>query len=77
MPRLACSLVPAQAVPSAQSSASQEAQSESDSQTTNMGDKMQTFNEDQIEDFKEVFQLFDTKGDGCIQVTIMPANIRM
>merc|ERR1712025_678400 len=26
-------------------------------------------NEDQIEDFKELFQLFDTKGDGCIQVS--------
>merc|ERR1739845_57656 len=26
------------------------------------------FTEDQVEDFKEVFQLFDTKGDGQIQV---------
>jgi len=25
------------------------------------------FTEDQVEDFKEVFQLFDTKGDGLIQ----------
>merc|ERR1712117_791009 len=31
--------------------------------------KDQGFTEDQIEDFKEVFQLFDTKGDGLIQVT--------
>jgi len=31
--------------------------------------KDQGFSEDQIEDFKEVFQLFDTKGDGLIQVT--------
>jgi len=30
--------------------------------------KDQGFSEDQIEDFKEVFQLFDTKGDGLIQV---------
>ena len=30
--------------------------------------KDQGFTEDQIEDFKEVFQLFDTKGDGLIQV---------
>merc|ERR1711997_1177219 len=30
--------------------------------------KDQGFSEDQIEDFKEVFQLFDTKGDGRIQV---------
>ena len=31
--------------------------------------KDQGFSEDQIEDFKEVFQLFDTKGDGLIQVS--------
>merc|ERR1712122_382761 len=31
--------------------------------------KDQGFTEDQIEDFKEVFQLFDTKGDGLIQVS--------
>merc|ERR1711970_526161 len=31
--------------------------------------KDQGFTEDQVEDFKEVFQLFDTKGDGLIQVT--------
>merc|ERR1712117_625116 len=30
--------------------------------------KDQGFTEDQVEDFKEVFQLFDTKGDGLIQV---------
>ena len=30
--------------------------------------KEQGFTEDQVEDFKEVFQLFDTKGDGLIQV---------
>merc|ERR1712126_169735 len=35
----------------------------------NMPAKDQGFTEDQIEDFKEVFQLFDTKGDGLIQVT--------
>ena len=34
----------------------------------NMPAKDQGFTEDQIEDFKEVFQLFDTKGDGLIQV---------
>merc|ERR1712098_895644 len=33
-----------------------------------MPEKTQGFTEDQVEDFKEVFQLFDTKGDGCIQV---------
>ena len=33
--------------------------------------KDQGFTEDQIEDFKEVFQLFDTKGDGLIQVRIV------
>ena len=33
-----------------------------------MPSKDQGFTEDQIEDFKEVFQLFDTKGDGLIQV---------
>ena len=33
-----------------------------------MPTKDQGFTEDQIEDFKEVFQLFDTKGDGLIQV---------
>ena len=32
--------------------------------------KDQGFTEDQIEDFKEVFQLFDTKGDGLIQVRL-------
>ena len=32
--------------------------------------KDQGFSEDQIEDFKEVFQLFDTKGDGLIQVRV-------
>merc|ERR1711971_1055552 len=31
--------------------------------------KDQGFTEDQVEDFKEVFQLFDTKGDGLIQVS--------
>ena len=36
--------------------------------TLNMPAKDQGFTEDQIEDFKEVFQLFDTKGDGLIQV---------
>merc|ERR1711909_169968 len=35
----------------------------------NMPAKDQGFTEDQVEDFKEVFQLFDTKGDGLIQVT--------
>merc|ERR1712218_392859 len=34
-----------------------------------MPEKDQGFSEDQIEDFKEVFQLFDTKGDGLIQVS--------
>merc|ERR1712058_140849 len=34
-----------------------------------MPEKTQGFTEDQVEDFKEVFQLFDTKGDGLIQVT--------
>merc|ERR1712243_441924 len=34
-----------------------------------MPSKDQGFTEDQIEDFKEVFQLFDTKGDGLIQVS--------
>merc|ERR1712192_387039 len=34
-----------------------------------MSEKTQGFTEDQVEDFKEVFQLFDTKGDGLIQVT--------
>ena len=33
-----------------------------------MPEKTQGFTEDQVEDFKEVFQLFDTKGDGLIQV---------
>ena len=33
-----------------------------------MPPKDQGFTEDQVEDFKEVFQLFDTKGDGLIQV---------
>merc|ERR1712198_376990 len=33
-----------------------------------MPTKDQGFTEDQVEDFKEVFQLFDTKGDGLIQV---------
>merc|ERR1711882_5749 len=33
-----------------------------------MPSKDQGFTEDQVEDFKEVFQLFDTKGDGLIQV---------
>jgi len=33
-----------------------------------MPGKDQGFTEDQVEDFKEVFQLFDTKGDGLIQV---------
>lgn len=33
-----------------------------------MPEKTQVFTEDQVEDFKEVFQLFDTKGDGLIQV---------
>ena len=33
--------------------------------------KDQGFTEDQVEDFKEVFQLFDTKGDGLIQVSIV------
>merc|ERR1712001_56922 len=32
-----------------------------------MPEKTQGFTEDQVEDFKEVFQLFDTKGDGLIQ----------
>merc|ERR1711951_154221 len=36
---------------------------------TTMPEKTQGFTEDQVEDFKEVFQLFDTKGDGLIQVT--------
>ena len=35
-----------------------------------MPSKDQGFTEDQVEDFKEVFQLFDTKGDGLIQVEI-------
>merc|ERR1711890_142041 len=34
-----------------------------------MPEKTQGFTEDQVEDFKEVFQLFDTKGDGLIQVS--------
>merc|ERR1712098_649802 len=34
-----------------------------------MPEKTQGFTENQVEDFKEVFQLFDTKGDGLIQVT--------
>merc|ERR1712223_538940 len=34
-----------------------------------MPEKTQGFTEDQVEDFKEGFQLFDTKGDGLIQVT--------
>ena len=36
-----------------------------------MPSKDQGFTEDQVEDFKEVFQLFDTKGDGLIQVLII------
>ena len=42
--------------------------------------KDQGFTEDQIEDFKEVFQLFDTKGDGLIQVrlvTILQSRSKM
>merc|ERR1712062_181003 len=39
------------------------------SHTVIMPAKDQGFSEDQIEDFKEVFQLFDTKGDGLIQVS--------
>merc|ERR1712203_201999 len=39
------------------------------SQSNIMPAKDQGFSEDQIEDFKEVFQLFDTKGDGLIQVS--------
>merc|ERR1711936_1246223 len=39
------------------------------SRSSTMPAKDQGFTEDQIEDFKEVFQLFDTKGDGLIQVT--------
>ena len=38
------------------------------SNLANMPEKTQGFTEDQVEDFKEVFQLFDTKGDGLIQV---------
>merc|ERR1711936_41901 len=38
-------------------------------QSNTMPAKDQGFTEDQIEDFKEVFQLFDTKGDGLIQVS--------
>ena len=38
------------------------------SESIKMPAKDQGFTEDQIEDFKEVFQLFDTKGDGLIQV---------
>ena len=38
------------------------------SESIKMPAKDQGFSEDQIEDFKEVFQLFDTKGDGLIQV---------
>ena len=41
---------------------------QSHSQCFRMPAKDQGFTEDQIEDFKEVFQLFDTKGDGLIQV---------
>ena len=37
-----------------------------------MPEKTQGFTEDQVEDFKEVFQLFDTKGDGLIQVECPP-----
>merc|ERR1712128_218771 len=37
--------------------------------TPQHGRQTANFNEDQIEDFKELFQLFDTKGDGCIQVS--------
>ena len=33
-----------------------------------MPEKTQGFTEDQVEDFKEVVQLFDTKGYGLIQV---------
>merc|ERR1711877_122 len=43
-------------------------QSDGLAQSLNMPAKDQGFSEDQIEDFKEVFQLFDTKGDGLIQV---------
>merc|ERR1711930_6470 len=39
------------------------------SKSIKMPAKDQGFTEDQIEDFKEVFQLFDTKGDGLIQVS--------
>ena len=31
-------------------------------------EKRVSFSEDEVEDFKEVFMLFDTKGDRCIQV---------
>ena len=46
----------------------------------NMPAKDQGFTEDQIEDLKEVFQLFDTKGDGLIQVrlvTILQSRSKM
>merc|ERR1712014_147835 len=42
---------------------------QTDTRSNKMPAKDQGFTEDQIEDFKEVFQLFDTKGDGLIQVT--------
>merc|ERR1719477_120233 len=38
--------------------------------------KDQGFTEDQVEDFKEVFQLFDTKGDGLIQVNQVGEALR-
>ena len=42
--------------------------------TSKMPEKTQGFTEDQVEDFKEVFQLFDTKGDGLIQVECLPQS---
>merc|ERR1711982_111237 len=42
---------------------------QTDTRSNKMPAKDQGFTEDQIEDFKEVFQLFDTKGDGLIQVS--------
>merc|ERR1711939_926073 len=41
---------------------------QTDTRSNKMPAKDQGFTEDQVEDFKEVFQLFDTKGDGLIQV---------